>query len=251
MPRASEKLGHRSDFDELPGVEDACAVAQLCNNAEVVRDQEDRRAVPPPQFAHQAEDLRLDRHVERRGRLVRDQKCRLVRERRRDHHALLHAAAEAVRRVAVSARRIRDAHLFEQLHRARLRLAPAEGAVSAHRLRDLLADREGRVGVAERGQVAAEELDRARDRRGGGEEAHDRHRERRLAAAGLADQREDFALRDRERDVAHRRHVAVAHRHVVKPEDAHRLIPRGSSRARRPSPTRLNATTVIAIARPG
>ena len=34
-------------------------------------------------------------------------------------------------------------------------------------------------------------------------------------------------------------------------EDTHPLIPRGSSRARSPSPSRLNATTVIAIARPG
>jgi hypothetical protein len=40
----------------------------------------------------QFENLRLNGHVERRRRLVGDQKLRLVGERHRDHHALALAA---------------------------------------------------------------------------------------------------------------------------------------------------------------
>ena len=42
----------------------------------------------------QVEDLLLDRHVERRRRLVGDQQLRLARDRHRDHHALLLAARQ-------------------------------------------------------------------------------------------------------------------------------------------------------------
>ena len=44
-----------------------------------------------------AQDLRLDRHVERGRRLVGDQQARRARQRHRDHHALAHAAGELVR----------------------------------------------------------------------------------------------------------------------------------------------------------
>ena len=50
--------------------------------------------------AQQVEDLRLDRDVERRRRLVGDQQLRLAGERHRDHRALAHAARELVRIVA-------------------------------------------------------------------------------------------------------------------------------------------------------
>ena len=45
----------------------------------------------------QRNDLRLDRHVERRGRLVGDDQLRLGRQRERDDDALAHAAGELVR----------------------------------------------------------------------------------------------------------------------------------------------------------
>ena len=46
--------------------------------------------------AQELEDLRLDRDVEGRRRLVRDHELRLERERHRDHHALAHPAGELV-----------------------------------------------------------------------------------------------------------------------------------------------------------
>ena len=41
--------------------------------------------------------IRLDRHVERRRRLVGDEQLRVARERHRDHHPLAHPAGELVR----------------------------------------------------------------------------------------------------------------------------------------------------------
>src|SRR5581483_879063 len=155
----------------------------------------------------------------------------------------------------------------------RLRLPAADGAVCANRLRDLVADRERGVErgrrilenhadpiaaqppplvLRERQQVLPSEVDRPLDRGGRRKQAHRRERERRLAAPGLADETEQLSFGELERHVVDRRDVAEADAHAPEAEERrHRVIPRGSSRARSPSPTRLNATTVIAIARPG
>ena len=55
--------------------------------------------------SQQFEDLRLDRHVERRRRLVGDQHFRLQRQRHRDHRPLPHPAGELVRVVGRRAAR--------------------------------------------------------------------------------------------------------------------------------------------------
>ena len=91
----------------------------------------------------QVEDLRLDRHVERRGRLVGDQHARLQRQRHRDHRPLPHPAGEFVRVVVDASLRVGDADRIEQLDRplARRALARPRRVVRADRLDDLLADR--------------------------------------------------------------------------------------------------------------
>ena len=73
------------------------------DEAEVVRDQ-DRRGVGVSScaFFSDLEDLRLDRDVERRRRLVGDQHVGPVRDRHRDHRALAHAARELVRVLPVA-----------------------------------------------------------------------------------------------------------------------------------------------------
>jgi hypothetical protein len=57
-----------------------------------VGDHEDRHAEPPLQVAQEVEDLGLDGHVERRGRLVGDEELRIAGQRHGDHDALAHAA---------------------------------------------------------------------------------------------------------------------------------------------------------------
>ena len=110
-----------------------------------MRDQHDRRAESLADVAHQVEDARLDRHVERRRRLVRDEHLRVAGERHRDHHALTHAAGELVR-VLVDTRCGRgDAHEVEQLDRAPVRRPSRHREVLLEHLGDLAADAERRV----------------------------------------------------------------------------------------------------------
>ena len=72
MARIAEQLAHRRLLDDPSGVHHRDPVGHLGDDAEVVRDQEEREAQPLLQVAQQVENLRLDRDVERGRRLVGD-----------------------------------------------------------------------------------------------------------------------------------------------------------------------------------
>ena len=74
------------------------------------------------QRAHEIEDLRLDGHVERGGRLVGDQELRVAGQRHRDHRALAHAAGQLVRIIVNALLGRGDAHAAQQFDRALARL---------------------------------------------------------------------------------------------------------------------------------
>ena len=94
------------------------------------------------QVAHQVEDLRLDGHVERRGRLVGDQQLRVAGQRHRDHHPLAHAAGELVRILAHPPLRRRGCPPGAASRRPAPRAcARVQALVQPQRLGDLLADR--------------------------------------------------------------------------------------------------------------
>ena len=87
----------RRGLHDAPGIHHRDAVAHLADHAEIMADQHERHAEFAAHTVEQLEDLRLDRHVERRGGLVRDQQLGLPGERHGDHHALVLAAGELVR----------------------------------------------------------------------------------------------------------------------------------------------------------
>jgi hypothetical protein len=97
VARPVDHVGDRADLDDAPGVHDRDAVGGLGDHAHVVRHQHHRGAVVAAQALQHLDDLRLDRHVERRRRLVGDDELRLRGERERDDDALAHAARELVR----------------------------------------------------------------------------------------------------------------------------------------------------------
>jgi hypothetical protein len=94
VPVRPEELLRLAGLDERARVHDRDPLAHPGDDAEVVRDQDERGVVLDHELVQKRKDLRLDRDVERRRRLVRDQELRLARERHRDHHALPHAARE-------------------------------------------------------------------------------------------------------------------------------------------------------------
>ena len=180
----------------------------------------------------EVEHLGLDGRVEARRGLVEHQQLGIGGERHRDHDALLHPARELVRIARHDGGRIRDLDLHQRLERARrgLRAGGAAqledlGQLAAHAQRrverraGVLVDHRERVAVVCAHRLAAQgEHVRARDRDApagddavGGQVASDRERDRRLAAAGLADEAVALALLDRERDRADDLAVAAAH----------------------------------------
>ena len=95
------------------------------DDREVVRDEEVREIELPLQLLEQVDDLRLDRDIERRDRLVEDHEVRVDRERASDADALALAARELVRVAGGGVRR--EADDLEQLTHALARW-PRPGA---------------------------------------------------------------------------------------------------------------------------
>ena len=249
MARCRVDLVHGGLLDRPAGVHHDHVVGDLGDDPEVVRDHDDRRAVLRLQLAHQLEDLRLRRHVERGRRLVRDQQVGVVDQRHRDHHALPHAARELVRVVVDPLAGLRDPHLAERRHGAVARLLLGDVVVEQHRLAQLPADRLDRVqrghriledhrdllppqlaqAILARGEqvLAVEHRLAARGRVARVVQAHDRERRDALAAPGLADDPERLVSVDRERDAVHRLDDAVvgleARAQVADLEERHQL----------------------------
>ena len=86
-------------------------------------------------FEEQIENLRLDRHVERRCRFIGDQQCRIAGERHGDRRPLAHAARQLMRILAGAPLRIRNTDAFEQCDGRIHRGFPIRSAMNADWLR--------------------------------------------------------------------------------------------------------------------
>jgi hypothetical protein len=70
MRRPVEHSVGRPPLDDLAGIHHGHVIGHPRDRAEIVRDEDDGHAVLPLQLLQQIQDLRLDRDVERRARLV-------------------------------------------------------------------------------------------------------------------------------------------------------------------------------------
>ena len=190
--------------------------ATFCgDHAQVVRDQQQRHAALGDQVGDQVEDLALDRHVQRRRRLVGDQQVGPAGQRHGDRHALALAARELVRIGVDAPRGVGHADAVEQ------RDAPACAPAAADRPRcsrsgsatwrpivctrvqrrhrlledhaDAVAAQSAQLGVALADEFLAVEADAAGDHGALGQQAQQRQRGDRLAAARFADQAQRLA----------------------------------------------------------
>ena len=123
------------------------------HHGEVVRDEQVGQAEPVLQVAHQVQDLRLDRDVERGGRLVADDELGVGGERARDGDALALAARELVRILARRRPGAGRRRPSSSPTRARIAASPSQQAEGADRLGDDAVDPpariEARIGVLE------------------------------------------------------------------------------------------------------
>ena len=97
MQRRRIEIVRRRDLDDAAEIHHGDALADVLDHREVVRDEQVGEAELLLQVLEQVDHLRLDRHVERRDRLVAHDQLRLDRERARDADALALPAGEFVR----------------------------------------------------------------------------------------------------------------------------------------------------------
>ena len=92
MGRLPEDRAHRPFLDNAPRVHDGDSVRRSGDDAEIVGDEQQREIERGLHLAQQVEDLRLDRHIERRRRFVGDDERGAAGQRHCDQHALPHPA---------------------------------------------------------------------------------------------------------------------------------------------------------------
>jgi hypothetical protein len=259
-------------LDDPAGVHHVDGVAETGDDAEVVGDHQQGGVGVGHQPLEHLEDLRLDRHVERRGRLVCDEQPRLAGERDRDQHPLPHSAGQLVRVVLEPARRVRDPDLLEELGGAVAGVGLRDVEVLLDDLGDLHPDRHDRVerghrvledhrdvaptqlghavpGLLEEVPPAVPHLAGDRDA-AGGQQPHDGEGGDGLAAAGLPHQPHVLARADLEADVVDglgrlataelegHREVAYGEQRLVLRVTAHGVISWFVGRAPRGAPHR-------------
>ena len=106
VTRLGEEAFARGFLDDFPGVHHADALRHLRHHAQIVRDQQHPHATLGLQAAQEIENLRLNGHVKRGGRLVGNQQARLAGQCHGDHHPLLHATGKLERIFAQASWRI-------------------------------------------------------------------------------------------------------------------------------------------------
>ena len=97
MLRPLEQRIDRRKLHDLAEIHHGHAVGDVPHDAEVVAQKQHRQLQLLLQVLQELEDLRADRHIERRDRLVGDEHAGAQRQRARNRDALALAAAELVR----------------------------------------------------------------------------------------------------------------------------------------------------------
>ncbi|MNT34582.1 hypothetical protein D3C72_1705760 [compost metagenome] len=160
--------------------------------------------------------MRAGQRVQRAERFVHQQHARLDRQRPRDPHALLHAAGDFPRQLVLGGQQAhqvqRGARALDQL--GALFLGPEHALDGQVHILETVQPRQQRMVLEHHRAVRAGAGDLAlgaqQHAAGGPSQAGDQVQQGRLAAARMADQRDELALLDRQVDVAQRHEGALA-----------------------------------------
>ena len=140
-----EDVVYAGAFDNATQIHDGHLIAHLRHHTHVVCNKHDGRAVLGLQVAHQFQNLRFSRHIQRGGRLVGDQQHWRARQRHGDHGALPHATRKLMRVRIGNALRVGHTDLVEDVNRAPTRLFFILGLMQQDSLFDLHANGEHRI----------------------------------------------------------------------------------------------------------
>src|SRR5262245_64157440 len=150
MPGTCEQGSHWRLLYHAAGIHHENTLAGLGDDTQIVGYQDDGGAELLLQVQHEIQDLGLDRHVERRGRLVGNEHLRVAAQRHGDHHALPHTTGQLVRVFPKTLLRIGDFHQFEHLARPVVGRPPGQPEVPHYAFGDLGADIEHGVEAGHR-----------------------------------------------------------------------------------------------------
>ncbi len=220
MQRVVEQFVALGELDDPAEIHHRDPLAEMPDHRQIVRDEQIGQVELVAQILEQIDDLRLDRYVESRNRLVADDEFRVQRQGPRDSDPLP-LAARHLMRISVGEIRVEAAHRQQLAHPVEAPPRVFLDTVHHHRLAndraDLLARVQGAVGILEddldaapqRHQLATDELgdvDAVVEDLAGSRlfEPQDAAAHRRLAATALADQPQGFAAADRQIDAVHR-----------------------------------------------
>ncbi len=148
--------GHRQDgsrrsaFDGAPGIHDNHVVANLCRQPQVVGDENYRCAVLALHVGNQPDDRRVHGDIERRGRLVGDDKTRITGKCHRDEHALAHAAGQLMRISPKQFARLRQLRGVQHGERTLSTIVPASPIETGKVFVELCADRQDGIEGSQR-----------------------------------------------------------------------------------------------------
>src|SRR5439155_23277839 len=226
VPRRDIKRAGRRHLDDATEIHHRNALADVFDHREIMGDKEISQPEFLLQILQQIDDLGLDRHVQRRHRLIADDQLGLDGERARDADALALAAGELIRIASHVVRAQADG--LQQLDDALFELPPGLGqSVNDQGFADDRADIHARI---ERGiRVLKDDLDVAAQQaefagpelpdilafkmnlaRGRFDQAKHAASGGGFAATGFADQAKRFAAVDMKIDAVHRMHTAGA-----------------------------------------
>ncbi len=88
---------HRPGFHNLAPAHHLHMISKPGNHAHIMRNNGNGRFRLGGQIAHNVQNLRLHRHIQRRSRLIGDQKIRPAQGRHRNHHPLAHPTGKLMR----------------------------------------------------------------------------------------------------------------------------------------------------------
>ena len=215
VARAFDDVGGTAEFDDFPEVHDGDAVGNVFYDREVVGDEHEAEVHFAHELREEVEDLRLDGHVEGGDGFVGDDDLRLEGERAGDGDALALATGEFMRiflhetrgeadgahegsdagvDVGGAAHAVDEERLGECIENSHTRVQRSVGVLEDHLE---IATRGEDVGGVTGGEILAGENHGAA---GGGDELENGAGEGGFAAAGFADEAEDFATGDAESD---------------------------------------------------
>ena len=127
-------------FNDLSTIHHNHTVRDAGHDTKIVGDPDYGHAKALLKLFHQLKNLRLDGHVQRRCRFVRDQNLRITGQRNRYHHALAHAAGKLVRVIFQTLWCVRNTDKFEKFLRTYGCLFFGHPHVLAQGFHDLHAD---------------------------------------------------------------------------------------------------------------